>query len=104
MHLQNMDNPARTLHYQPIPLQRETKHRSQKIWQNILDEINKAIRAMDQKIAQTKAYAGIASHLYNVKIAWRNQVMHPKQTYTIEEARAIFTSAETFVRDLATKI
>ncbi len=74
---------------------------SQKNWQNILDEVNKAIKAMDHKAVQTKAYAAAASHLYNVKLAWRNEVMHPKQTYTHEEATKIYTAVDTFIRDLA---
>lgn len=74
---------------------------TEKNWQPILDEINKAIKAMDHKLPQTKAYAATSAHLYNVKIAWRNEVMHPKQTYTEEEARAVFTATRTFIRDLA---
>jgi HEPN domain-containing protein len=73
---------------------------SEKNWQNILDEINKKIRALNHKLPETKTYAEAASHLYNVKVAWRNEVMHPKQTYTDEEANAIFSSVRTFVRDL----
>jgi hypothetical protein len=73
----------------------------EKNWQNILDEANKKIRALDQKLLETKKYAEASSHLYNVKLAWRNEVMHPKQTYTDEEAHAIFGSVRTFVRDLA---
>jgi hypothetical protein len=74
---------------------------AEKSWQNILDEINKAIKALDQKAAQTKAYAEASSHLYNVKLAWRNEVMHPKTTYTVEEARAVLISVRTFVRGLS---
>ena len=70
-------------------------------WQNILDQINKAIRARDHHAPLTKAYAAAAAHLYNVKVAWRNEVMHPKQTYTDEEALAIFNAVQFFVRDLA---
>jgi hypothetical protein len=73
---------------------------TEKNWQPILDEINKAIKGMDHKLPQTKAYAATSSHLYNVKIAWRNEVMHPKQTYTEKEARAVFSSVDTFIRDL----
>jgi hypothetical protein len=76
----------------------------QKNWQNILDELNKVIKSMDHKAAQTKAYAAASSHLYNVKIAWRNEVMHPKQTYTSSETRVIFNATETFIRDLASMI
>jgi hypothetical protein len=72
----------------------------EKYWQVILDGINKAIRAMDQRAAQTKMYAAASAHLYNVKLAWRNEVMHPKQTYTDQEARKVFLSVDTFIRDL----
>ena len=74
---------------------------SEKNWQNILDETNKAIKLLDHKIPRTKAYAGIASHLYNVKIRWRNEVMHPKQTYTPAEAQEVFSAVKIFIRDLA---
>lgn len=73
-------------------------------WQVILDQINKAIRSMDQKALETKRYAAAASHLYNVKLAWRNEVMHPKQTYTVEEAKDLFDAVRTFTRDLAALI
>jgi hypothetical protein len=74
---------------------------SEKRWQNILDEVNKAIKALDHKAAETKAYAATAAHLYNVKLAWRNEVMHPKQTYTQEEAIKVHSAVDTFIRDLA---
>ena len=74
---------------------------TEKNWQNILDEINKAIKAMDQRAPTTKAHAQASAHLYNVKLCWRNQVMHPKQTYTPDEARALFGAVQTFIRDLA---
>jgi hypothetical protein len=74
---------------------------SEQNWQVILDQINAAIRKRDAKRPDTKRYAEAASHLYNVKVAWRNEVMHPKQTYTDEEARAIFGNVRTFVGDLA---
>ncbi len=73
----------------------------EKNWQNILDEVNKAIRALNQKDTLTKQYAAISAHLYNVKLAWRNEVMHPKQTYSDTEARTLFLSVATFVEELA---
>ncbi|HXQ10115.1 MAG TPA: hypothetical protein VN805_03855 [Caulobacteraceae bacterium] len=73
----------------------------EKNWQCILDEANKAIRALDQKDPKTKQFAEAAAHLYNVKLAWRNETMHPKQTYTPEEAEAIFNATKIFVSDLA---
>ena len=72
-----------------------------KNWQNILDETNKAIKALNQKDAITKVYAGISSNLYNVKLARRNEVMHPKQTYTPDEAKNVFHAVRNFTQDLA---
>ncbi|MGH9551788.1 MAG: hypothetical protein ACRD3W_20550 [Terriglobales bacterium] len=72
----------------------------EKNWHNILDEVNKAIKAKDQKDHITKLYAGISSNLYNVKLAWRNEVMHPKQTYTPDEAKKVFSAVDSFTRDL----
>lgn len=70
-------------------------------WQNILDQINKALKPMNQKALQTIALCEAASHLYHVKIAWRNQVMHPKATYTLEEAEDILRQVRTFMKALA---
>jgi len=75
-----------------------------KNWQNILDEINKAIRALDQKAMLTKKYAAASAHLYNVKLASRNEVMHPKQTYTPDEATKVFNATDAFIRDLVNLI
>ncbi len=72
-----------------------------KNWQAVLDGVNKAIKALDHKQKRTKDLASAASHLYAVKVAWRNEVMHPKQTYTPEQAKAIFDGVRVFVADLA---
>jgi hypothetical protein len=74
---------------------------TEKNWQVILDQINAAVKKRDHRDAKTKAYASAASHLYNIKVAWRNEVMHPKQTYTFEEARSIFDNVRTFTSELA---
>jgi hypothetical protein len=73
----------------------------EKNWQNILDEVNAAIKKMHPKSDETKKYAAAASHLYNVKLAWRNEVMHPKQTYTLDEAETIYLSVRAFAVDVA---
>jgi hypothetical protein len=71
-------------------------------WQKILNEINKPIKAMgEKKDPLAKVYAEVAAHLYNVKLAWRNEVMHPKETYMEEEAEDIFRNVKTFMSDLA---
>jgi hypothetical protein len=70
-------------------------------WQNILDRLNPLIKGMDHRDPRTKVYAAIQTHLYNVKIAWRNEVMHPKATYDEEEATALIGAVRTFLSDLA---
>jgi hypothetical protein len=73
---------------------------NEKHWQNILDEVNKTIKAMPPKDPKTVALASVAANLYAVKLAWRNEVMHPKQTYTEEEAVALGTAVKAFMTDL----
>jgi len=72
----------------------------QKNWQNILDEMNKAIRALPKGPQQT-ALAEFGALLYSVKLAWRNEVMHPKATYSEEEANTILQSVKAFMAALA---
>jgi hypothetical protein len=74
---------------------------SEKVWQKILNDINGAIKTLDQKAPATRLYAEIAAHLYHVKLAWRNEVMHPKQTYTPDEASELFGAVKLFTRELA---
>jgi len=73
----------------------------QKVWQGLLDEINKAIKALPPKDAKTVAYAAATANLYNVKLAWRNEVMHPKAMYTDEEAARVLDATRAFMQDLA---
>lgn len=54
----------------------------EKNWQNILDEINKKIKSLPPKDRTTVEVSEAAANLYAVKLAWRNEVMHPKDTYT----------------------
>lgn len=72
-----------------------------KMWQSILDEVNKVVRALNQNDPLTKQYAAISSLLHNVKLAWRNEVMHPKDTYTEEEAKNVFDATKAFMNELA---
>jgi hypothetical protein len=71
----------------------------EKVWQAILDQVNPKIKSLG-KNQSAKAYAGISAHLYNVKLAWRNDTMHPKATYTEEEAHAIFAAVRIFMQEL----
>jgi hypothetical protein len=73
---------------------------NEKVWQVILDQANKQIRGMDIKNPVVKQYSSIAAHLYNVKLAWRNEVMHPKATYTADEAENVIQAVRGFMTDL----
>lgn len=74
------------------------------VWQAILNQVDAKIRAMPDKPAakkrQKEKYAETAGHLYNVKVAWRNPVMHPKRTYTAEEAEHLFMTVRMFISNL----
>jgi HEPN domain-containing protein len=80
----------------------------EKNWHNLLDEVDKAVRALPIKSSGQKAkrnrYAESSAHLRMVKDAWRNDVMHPKETYTEEEAERIFRNVKDFMVHLAAKL
>ena len=76
---------------------------NEKNWQNILDEINKAIKALP-KSSQAVQMAQAAANLYAVKLAWRNEVMHPNDTYTLEEAENLIRLVKIFMEELATVV
>lgn len=81
---------------------------SERVWQVILDQINSEIKKMPhgsraEKEIQGK-YSACASHLFNVKVAWRNNVMHPRDKYTEEEATDIFNNVQAFIQYLAKEI
>ena len=74
---------------------------NEKNWQNILDELNKAIRTLPQKAAGTVEMSQASANLYAVKLAWRNEVMHPNDKYTLEEAKNVLRQVKLFMEQLA---
>ncbi len=76
----------------------------EKVWQVILDGINPKIKALLPKDQRTVELAQAAANLYAVKLAWRNEVMHPKETYTLEEADNLIRQVRLFMENLATII
>ncbi len=74
-----------------------------KVWQVILDEINVKIKALP-KDPKTVEMSQAAANLYAVKLAWRNEVMHPKETYTLEESLNLINQVRIFMKHLATVI
>jgi len=70
-------------------------------WQKILDLVNKEIKVRDHRLPETKELAELSALLYSVKVAWRNEVMHPKRTYTLNDAMIIFENVRLFLKALA---
>jgi len=73
----------------------------EKNWQNILDEINKAVKALPKGGPQAVEMAQVAANLYSVKVAWRNEVMHPNDTYGQDEAKILIGLVKVFMGQLA---
>lgn len=76
----------------------------EKNWQNILDEINREIKKLPAKAPETTGMSAASANLYAVKLAWRNQVMHPNDTYTLEEAKDLIGLVKIFMQQLSTVV
>lgn len=83
------------------------RNATEKTWGALTTEMEQALRArysrnptQSDKTEQA-SYSVLLSHLNAVRIAWRNPTMHPKSSYTSEEARDIFQHVRLFARDLA---
>jgi len=74
-------------------------------WFNICNLVSKALAVRAAKTkrqsARNAALGAAVAHLQTVRIASRNEVMHPKQTYTMEEAQEVFSATRVFMIDLA---
>lgn len=73
----------------------------EKNWQDILNRVNKAIGVLPSKDAETVELSQAAANLYAVKLAWRNEVMHPNAKYTLEEAKDLIGLVKMFMGQLA---
>lgn len=73
-----------------------------KEWQIIINDIRGQLKTKYPKHADTERikYENTLGHLETIKIAWRNPTMHPKATYTEEEAKALLSAVEIFLKDL----
>lgn len=73
-------------------------------WEKLLNDLTGALNALPFKSESEKEYrarrqASVA-HLRNVKMAWRNRVMHPADKYTVEEAKAIWVHTKALMQSL----
>ena len=77
-------------------------------WYNILTAINGALNKLPSKtpaeIKRQRRFAAAAAALDNVRIASRNDVMHPKATYDRDSAKDVYASVRRFMVDLADAI
>lgn len=69
-------------------------------WGIIIANIMAKVEAMPKGDERNELSATV-SLLYHVKQSWRNSTMHPKQTYTDDEAVAVFAATKSFLNDLA---
>lgn len=76
-------------------------------WNKTLNEIEAKTREVGRRSQGAEAEqwaAEAATHLRFIKNAWRNQAMHPRQTYDEERAVTIFESARSFMQHLSGKL
>jgi HEPN domain-containing protein len=69
-------------------------------WKSMTDNIKIEIDKMPKSDASTNWYR-VQTSLESLARAWRNPTMHPKQTYTEEEAREVFQASRSFMRHVA---
>lgn len=69
-------------------------------WGKLLSDIDAKIGTM-AKGDNRNNWSQVHANLYHVKQAWRNDTMHPKATYTEEEAREVFEAMKALTRHLA---
>lgn len=74
----------------------------EKEWQTIIGNIRTELnnKFPKHKDPDRIKFESILAHLESVKIAWRNPTMHPKATYTQEEAKDIIHTVKIFMCDL----
>lgn len=77
-------------------------------WQPWLNAINERISKMPFRKPKQKEkrshYSEASAYLFNFKEAWRNKTMHPKKTYTKNEARIILDNAGEFLKVMSERI
>lgn len=73
----------------------------EKSWNQILEQSDKAIKAIPKPTPGRAERAEVSALLGAVRIAWRNEVMHPRATYTAEEAERILNATKAFMSELA---
>jgi hypothetical protein len=70
-------------------------------WGVIAENMKPLIDRMPQGSHEQIKWYRVQTHLVAVNRAWRVPTAHPKQTYTPEEAQAVFDATKSFMQELA---
>jgi hypothetical protein len=70
-------------------------------WGVILGQMDAVTAIWPKGHIAVKPWSESRNLLYHVKNAWRNDTMHPKRTYTDNEAMTIFAAVRLYLEDLA---
>lgn len=76
------------------------KHNNDLEWGKIIANIKATTEALP-KGKERDDWSEAVSLLYHVKQAWRNSTMHPKQSYTDDEALGAFNAVRSFMANLS---
>jgi ABC-type uncharacterized transport system involved in gliding motility auxiliary subunit len=75
-------------------------------WDTILKQVKKLTEIKETDSAKIKKkkkrYQSFYDRLDAVRVAWRNETMHPKTTYTEEEAKEVMDAVRLFLKDFST--
>jgi HEPN domain-containing protein len=69
-------------------------------WGKLLSDIHKKIEKMPKGTVRDE-WSEVHANLYHVKQAWRHSTMHPKETYTFEQARDVLSAVRAFMDHLS---
>lgn len=70
-------------------------------WENVIADIEKAIKSIDRRAPELQILSEAASHLRHIKDAWRNHVMHLRDRHDETSAWEIYSNVRAFMRNLA---
>lgn len=79
-------------------------------WQTVIEQIESAARKLGQmpktqaRIDDETFFGSATAHLYFVKNAWRNHVMHARDSYQDDEAKEIMVQTAGFIRSLSPRL
>lgn len=79
-----------------------------KSWGEIEPKVSEAVKKLPRgtgdEIHRKSEYNKVATHLFHVRWAWRNDTMHPKSSYSEDEAFDILGKVRVFMNQLAVTV